>query len=167
MRNYTPNHAPEALRLLTEVYRRARKLWPLARTSGDDHAVTIRIDQIKELKLDAIQAAFAKGNSWILCRKNDNEGVVEQHPLDHMAELMAQGIPATVLKFWRADKHESASGTASVAASSFAASRTAKKATFQDGLSSASGRESPVSDISPGTSPVPAEELQRRLSGVG
>ena len=47
LRNMAPTQALEALRMLAEVYRRARRLWPLTRTQGNDHAVTIRIDQIK------------------------------------------------------------------------------------------------------------------------
>jgi len=60
LRTMAPHHAFEALMLLTEVYRRARKLWPLTRTQGNAHAVTIRIDQLKELKLEAIQLAFSQ-----------------------------------------------------------------------------------------------------------
>ena len=63
-----------------------RKLAP----DDEQAALAMRIDQIKELKLDAIQGAFSQGKSWVLCRKNDNEGVVEQHTLDHMSELMSQ-----------------------------------------------------------------------------
>merc|ERR1711871_496506 len=80
------------------------------RTQGNDHAVTIRIDQIKELKLDQIHSAFANGNSWVLTRKNDNEAIIEQQPLDQMAEQISQGVKAAVLKFWCADK-SSTSGT--------------------------------------------------------
>ena len=39
----------EALAILAEVYRRARELWPLRPTTTNDHSVTIRIDQLKEL----------------------------------------------------------------------------------------------------------------------
>ena len=60
VRSLAPHHAYEALKLLAEVYRRARKLWPLTSSQGNGHAVTIRIDQLKELKLEAIQMAFAQ-----------------------------------------------------------------------------------------------------------
>ena len=82
----------------------ARKLWPLSRTSTNDHAVTIRIDQIKERRLEEILELISQGQSWLLCRKNDNEAVVEVHPVEVMAELIKSGIQAEVLKFHRAEK---------------------------------------------------------------
>jgi len=88
LRTLAPANANEALVLLAEVYRRARKLWPLRPTNSNDHAVTIRIDQIKELKLDDIRGAIAEGHTWLLCRKNDLEGVVEKHDVESVAELM-------------------------------------------------------------------------------
>ena len=59
IRNLSPADALPALRILTEVYRRARQLWPLTPTVGSHHSVTIRIDQLKELKLNAIMSASA------------------------------------------------------------------------------------------------------------
>ena len=134
IRTLAPAHAFEALRVLAEVYRRARGLWPLGKTMDNAHSasgrgrprfrscapatssaahgaqshctcyllqVTIRIDQIKELKLPDIQSAFAQGESWLLCRKNDNEALVERHTLEGMAEQAASGVVHSVLKFWR------------------------------------------------------------------
>ena len=105
LRTLAPANANEALVLLAEVYRRARKLWPLRPTNSNDHAVTIRIDQIKELKLDDIRGAIAEGHTWLLCRKNDLEGVVEKHDVESVAELMGhkakQHTPMAVLKFWK------------------------------------------------------------------
>ena len=82
LRSLAPAHALEALRLLAEVYRRARQLWPLGTTMGNAHAVTIRIDQIKELNLPDIKAVFTQGESWMLARKTDNEAVVERQSLE-------------------------------------------------------------------------------------
>ena len=41
------NDAYAALMILAEVYRRARRLWSLRPTTDGQHAVTIRIDQLK------------------------------------------------------------------------------------------------------------------------
>ena len=100
VRTLSPSQAEEALKLLAEIYRRARKLWPLRPTNSNDHAVTIRIDQIKELKLHQIREEVTDGNAWVLCRKNDLEGVIEKHPVERVPELMKQE-PSTVLKFFR------------------------------------------------------------------
>ena len=66
--------------------------------------MTIRIDQLKELKLSGIMEAFAEGESWLLVRQNDQEGVVERHRLDDMAKVIQDGNNAVVLKVWRADR---------------------------------------------------------------
>ena len=90
VRNFAPQHALESLRVLAEVYRRARQMWPIQKEANSDptgQSVTIRIDQIKELKLLDIQSAFTQGESWVLCRKNDNEAVVERHSLEHHAQV--------------------------------------------------------------------------------
>ena len=68
--------------------------------------MTIRIDQLKELKLAQIMEAFAEGESWLLVRQNDQEGVVERHRLDDMAKVIQDGKNAVVLKVWRADRAE-------------------------------------------------------------
>ena len=87
LRNLSPADALPALRILAEVYRRARQLWPLRPSQDAHHSVTIRIDQLKELKLSGIMEAFAEGESWLLVRQNDQEGVVERHRLDDMAKV--------------------------------------------------------------------------------
>jgi len=63
--------------------------------------VTIRIDQLKELKLETILEAFASGHSWLLCRKNDKEGLVENHTVDQMQQLVLEGAQTKALKLWR------------------------------------------------------------------
>jgi len=116
MRSLTPRDADEALRLLAEVYRRSRTLWPLMPASttgagavGSSSTVTVRIDQIKELKLDEIQNVYGAGESWLLAKRNDLEAVVERHPLDHMSELLKKGVDVTVLNFWRGEASRTAS----------------------------------------------------------
>ena len=55
--------------------------------------MTIRIDQLKELKLAQIMEAFAEGETWLLVRQNDLEGVVERHRLDDMAKVPYPPLP--------------------------------------------------------------------------
>ena len=43
LRTLAPTAALPALRILAEVYRRARELWPLRPTTGNTHSVTVRI----------------------------------------------------------------------------------------------------------------------------
>eukprot|EP00326_Haptolina_ericina_P043239 CAMPEP_0181257476 /NCGR_PEP_ID=MMETSP1096-20121128/50265_1 /TAXON_ID=156174 ORGANISM="Chrysochromulina ericina, Strain CCMP281" /NCGR_SAMPLE_ID=MMETSP1096 /ASSEMBLY_ACC=CAM_ASM_000453 /LENGTH=613 /DNA_ID=CAMNT_0023355797 /DNA_START=93 /DNA_END=1934 /DNA_ORIENTATION=- len=102
VRKLTPDSTENALALLAEVYRRARRLWPLDPNANT--TVTVRIDQIKELTLQEIQAVYAVGDSWLLSRRNDLEAVVERHPLDYMGELLKQGYDTTVLKFYDSSK---------------------------------------------------------------
>jgi len=99
IRNLAPHTAGPALVMLAEVYRRSRKLWPL-RVSFDDW-VTVRIDQIKELSLTQIQAVYSQGESWLLYKRNEREAVVERHDIDFMTDLVSQGVPCTILKFYR------------------------------------------------------------------
>jgi len=104
VRNLALSTPLECLRILAEVYRRARDLWPLRPTVGNAHSVTIRVDQLKELKLSAITSAYKEGQSWIICRKNDTEGVVEKHEVSAVAELGAKGVPTAILKLWTISK---------------------------------------------------------------
>jgi len=104
IRKLTPTDTLPALALLAEIYRRARKLWPLE--EGGSGTVTVRIDQIKELSLQEIQSVYSAGDSWLLSRRNDKEAVVERHPLDYMGELLKQGYATVVLKFWNTEHTE-------------------------------------------------------------
>jgi len=103
VRQLTPSHAKDALRLLAEVYRRARSLWPLRPEDElglENETVTVRIDQIKELNLFDIQSIYAGGESWCLSKRNAKEGVIERQPLDVLAKSL-QKDTYKVLKFWR------------------------------------------------------------------
>ena len=108
VRSLSPRDADEALRLLAEVYRRSRILWPLmpasengsdgSSSSSSSSTVMVRIDQIKELRLDEVQNVYGCGESWLLAKKNDLEAVVERHPLDHMSELLKTGVQKSPLR---------------------------------------------------------------------
>lgn len=104
IRNNAPKQTLEAMRVLAEVYRRARELWPLRPSKNSDHSVTIRIDQLKELSVTTIVNTFGSGNTWLLVRKNDREALVEQHTQEGAHEIGMQGIPYKILKFYRLKK---------------------------------------------------------------
>lgn len=123
VRTLTPLDALDALKCLTEIYRQARRLWPLSTAliskstgsssgpsgeagvqDGAGSTVTVRIDQIKELRLDEIQSVYSCGESWLLAKRNDLEAVVERHTLDHMSELLRNGVPCQLLNFWMKEK---------------------------------------------------------------
>jgi len=108
LRTLAPDTALEALNLLAEIYRRARELWPLepvplgADEGSDDlRTVTIRVDQLKKLSMEHIRQVYANNNSWLLCKRNAREAVVECHSIDYIAEQGAHGAGAAVLKLWR------------------------------------------------------------------
>ena len=42
-----------------------------------------------------------QGHTWLLCRKNDKEGLVEHHSMDDMQRLVLEGAQTKVLKLWR------------------------------------------------------------------
>ena len=123
VRTLTPRDALDALKCLAEIYRQARRLWPLSTAliskstgsssgpsgeagiqDGAGSTVTVRIDQIKELRLDEIQSVYSCGESWLLAKRNDLEAVVERHTLDHMSELLRNGVPCQLLNFWMKEK---------------------------------------------------------------
>jgi len=97
LRTLTPDEALPALSLLAEIYRRARQLWPPK--SNATGSVTVRIDQVKELKLSEIQHAYSFGDTWVLTRRNDLEAVLERIPLDMLADRPKD--KTKVLKFWK------------------------------------------------------------------
>ena len=58
------------LRMLADIYRQARSLWPFEASKGKEH-VTIRIDQIKEHSPDQVMDGFMWGDTWLLVKRND------------------------------------------------------------------------------------------------
>mmetsp|Transcript_579 Transcript_579/g.1955 ORF Transcript_579/g.1955 Transcript_579/m.1955 type:complete len:626 (-) Transcript_579:317-2194(-) len=94
--------ALEALVILAEIYRCARQLWPLTPLIGSQsHTVVVHVGHIKELTVDQLREVYANGDSWLLCKCNEKEAVVECHPIDYITELAARGSTASVLRFWR------------------------------------------------------------------
>lgn len=78
------------LRMLADVYRQARSLWPFAEggLSAREH-VTIRIDQMKDRTPQHIEEGHLWGDGWLLVRHNEREGIVEHHPLYAIHDLQS------------------------------------------------------------------------------
>ena len=94
-----------SLKILAEVYRGARRLWPGAgggvgananlfsfarppasnrNAPSADATVTVRIDQLKDLSPEDIRKAHANGDRWYISKRNDIEGVVVRVKRDEM-----------------------------------------------------------------------------------
>ena len=69
-----------ALRVLAEVYRQARSLWPLCKEHADV-TVTVRIEQMKDRAPSHIHQGHRWGDGWFLVKKNELEAIVEQRPI--------------------------------------------------------------------------------------
>jgi len=103
MQSLSADHGDEALRMLAELYRQARKIWPHDATHESGRTVTIRIDVIKDLGIDAIQDVYTYGEGWFLTKLNNLEGAVEKRPLS-AADLPLHGFDQTqrqLLELWR------------------------------------------------------------------
>ena len=69
-----------ALRILAELYRSARRLYPESDAQAGS-TVTIHLGQIKGLCVEEILATYSKGFAWLLEWKSESEAVVVQHSL--------------------------------------------------------------------------------------
>ena len=90
--------AASGLRMLAEVYRQSRALWPYSEADAHLH-VTIRIDQIKEHTPQHIMDGYLWGEGWLIVKHNEREAVVEHHPLYSLQTVHGQDY--RVLAFWR------------------------------------------------------------------
>jgi len=99
------------LRMMAEIYRQARSLWPFSEGASLDH-VTIRIDQMKEHTPSHIMEGHWWGEGWLLVRHNDREAIVEHRPLYSLShtegtfEDSVHNRPKSacrILNFWRAE----------------------------------------------------------------
>ncbi len=97
-----------ALLVLADIYRAARKLWPLETTAeAQGRSVIIHIGAIKGLSSYKLTNAHARGHCWRLVQKGANDAIVEMTPL---VELPQQGRPGQpkceVLPLWAEGWHE-------------------------------------------------------------
>lgn len=100
MRTAAKSNAYGGLRILAEIYRQARSLWPFQKDGSLKH-VTIRVDQIKETQPDELMDAHkqsAGGEGYLLVKHNEREAMVERHPIYNLSSEMNQ---FRVLRFWR------------------------------------------------------------------
>jgi hypothetical protein len=102
LRVATRSDALAGLRMLAEVYRQARTLWPFDSDKHTEH-VTIRIDQIKEHTPQHVMEGHLWGEGWLLVKHNDREAIVEHHPLytlnQNSSGLLAKAY--RILGFWQ------------------------------------------------------------------
>eukprot|EP00316_Scyphosphaera_apsteinii_P020115 CAMPEP_0119311246 /NCGR_PEP_ID=MMETSP1333-20130426/21991_1 /TAXON_ID=418940 /ORGANISM="Scyphosphaera apsteinii, Strain RCC1455" /LENGTH=638 /DNA_ID=CAMNT_0007315581 /DNA_START=165 /DNA_END=2081 /DNA_ORIENTATION=+ len=98
MRSLVPLETPEALRMLAEVYRRARQLYPLRDDFGPCQTVSIRIDQLKEISAKEIVAAYENDEIWVLAKRNELEAVAERRPKAFLQDLQ-QSLSTIELEF--------------------------------------------------------------------
>lgn len=90
-----------ALRALAEVYRAARKAYPLSEGDQASTSVTVRIDQLKACAaFEDIPAVHDDGCCWVLVAKSSKEALVERHPIAQLPALAASD-KVVVLNFGR------------------------------------------------------------------
>lgn len=88
-----------SLRLLTETFRAARRLWPRS-SEGAGRTVTLHLGQIKGEPVSTILGAHQEGDCWVLVQRSENEAVVERHALQALLEGKVASGSATLLHFW-------------------------------------------------------------------
>ena len=105
MRTAARTDVTSGLRMLADIYRQARSLWPFSEDAGLEH-VTIRIDQIKEHSPQHIMDGHLWGEGWLLVKRNEREGVIEQHALYTLNQIDKQSIGGSfrVLSFWHGEE---------------------------------------------------------------
>ena len=100
LRTAARSDALSGLRMLADVYRQARSLWPFSEAQAAEH-VTIRIDQIKEHPPQHVMDGYLWGESWLLVKRNEREAVIERHTLYMVADQSAEiGSEYRILAFW-------------------------------------------------------------------
>lgn len=74
-----------AMRILAEVFRRARELWPCC-IEGEDQTVTIRIDALKELETSVILRP-EPGYTWVLGKTSSKDAMVKLLPVSALQDI--------------------------------------------------------------------------------
>ena len=95
------NHMGIGLRMLAEIYRAAREMWPL-HADAAGRSVTIHIGKMRGLRvLDEISISpYREGQLWVLVQTSDQEGVVQLEEATGLPALLASGRPLRFLRFW-------------------------------------------------------------------
>ena len=90
-----------ALRILAEVYRASRQLYP----SSEDAAgrtVTVHIGALKGLCVEEILGVYTKGHAWLLEWRSDSEAIVSQRSLAEVVLGEPSATRAVPLRLWPA-----------------------------------------------------------------
>ena len=84
-----------ALRMLAEVYRAARQLWPRSSEGSDGgKVVTIHMGEFKGRSVFEIAAQHYQGACWLLVKKSATEAAVELHSFEAMARAPIEAATA-------------------------------------------------------------------------
>lgn len=95
------DNAVIALRMLAEIYRAARTLWPSSSEAAGT-SVTVHIGKMRGLKVtdDISTSSYLNGRQWVLVRTSDQEGVVQPADFEDVLSQAGRGIRLKVLRFW-------------------------------------------------------------------
>jgi len=91
VRTQVPSETDEMYRILAEVYRRSREMFPLKDDFAPNQSVSIRIDQIKEHSAKEIRAVHNHEDTWVLVKRNELEAVIERRPESFLGTAEAAG----------------------------------------------------------------------------
>mmetsp|Transcript_35937 Transcript_35937/g.84137 ORF Transcript_35937/g.84137 Transcript_35937/m.84137 type:complete len:864 (-) Transcript_35937:121-2712(-) len=85
------------LKLVAELFRRARMLWP-ATTEMQGNGANVRVDAIKGMGCDEMMKKCENGEKWMLVKQNESEAVVEKKSQADFDALMekGEGQPLTI-----------------------------------------------------------------------
>ena len=72
----------DALRILAELYRQARSMWPVSAADAGV-TVTIRIDQLKDREGRSVESGHIWGDGWLLFKRNEIEVCTASPPNSH------------------------------------------------------------------------------------
>jgi len=88
----------ERLKILAEMYRAARELWP-ANTAAVGQTVIIRIDTVKSLSVDEIVSMWRNDLTWIMIKQNNLEAVIESSSTRKLNKYIASQQQLVVMQF--------------------------------------------------------------------
>merc|ERR1711879_705331 len=96
-----------ALKVLAEVYRAGRELWP-ATSEGTGQTITLEIGQLKSLEVTKLHHCDAQDVRavWALVRKNQKEASVELLTAPQLTALNREGCIYQALDLSPSDRSE-------------------------------------------------------------
>lgn len=88
----------QRLKLLAEMYRGARELWPSS-VAAVAQTITIRIDTLKAMSVDDIVNMWKHDMTWIMIKQNELEAVIESSSTRKLNKYIASQQPLIVMQF--------------------------------------------------------------------